>query len=84
MSRFLATMLDTAAHSDRGMTTGEPTTPVRTPWPEVGDPDDVAAAVVWLVSPMARFVTGSTVHVDGGTLAASGWKRPTDGGGWVL
>ncbi|MGE3287568.1 MAG: fatty acyl-AMP ligase [Pseudonocardia sp.] len=35
MSRFLATMLDTAAHSDRGMTTGEPTTPVRTPWPEV-------------------------------------------------
>ena len=56
----------------------------RTPWPEVGDPDDVAAAVGWRASPMARFVTGSTVHVDGGTLAASGWKRPTDGGGWVL
>ena len=56
----------------------------RTPWPEVGAPDDVAAAAVWLASPMSRFVTGSTVHVDGGTLAASGWKRPTEGSGWVL
>jgi NAD(P)-dependent dehydrogenase (short-subunit alcohol dehydrogenase family) len=55
-----------------------------TPWPEQGDPDDVAAAVLWLASPMSRFVTGTTVHVDGGTLAASGWKRPVDGGGWVL
>jgi 3-oxoacyl-[acyl-carrier protein] reductase len=56
----------------------------RTPWPEVGDPDDVAAAAVWLSSPSARFVTGSTVHVDGGTLAASGWKRRVEGDGWVL
>lgn len=55
-----------------------------TPWPEEGHPDDVAAAVVWLVAPMSRFVTGSTVHVDGGTFAASGWKRPRDGGRWVL
>lgn len=55
-----------------------------TPWPEEGHADDVAAAVIWLVSPMSRFVTGSTVHVDGGTLAASGWKRPHDGGPWVL
>lgn len=55
-----------------------------TPWPEVGDPDDVAAAVCWLAGPMSRFVTGSTVHVDGGTFAASGWKRSLDGGRWVL
>jgi NAD(P)-dependent dehydrogenase (short-subunit alcohol dehydrogenase family) len=47
-------------------------------------PDDVAAVVVWLAGPMSRFVTGTTVHVDGGTFAASGWKRPVDGGPWVL
>jgi NAD(P)-dependent dehydrogenase (short-subunit alcohol dehydrogenase family) len=55
-----------------------------TPWPDRGDPDDVAAAVVWLAGPMSRFVTGTTVHVDGGTFASSGWKRPLDGGPWVL
>ena len=55
-----------------------------TPWPEEGHVDDVAGAVIWLASPMSRFVTGSTIHVDGGTLAASGWKRPLDGGNWVL
>lgn len=55
-----------------------------TPWPEQGTPDDVAAAVLWLAGPMSRFVTGSTVHVDGGTFAASGWKRSSDGGPWVL
>ena len=55
-----------------------------TPWPDRGDPGDVAGAVVWLAGSMSRFVTGSTVHVDGGTFAASGWKRPLDGGNWVL
>ncbi len=55
-----------------------------TPWPEVGHVDDVAGAVIWLAGPMSSFVTGTTVHVDGGTLAASGWKRGVDGGPWVL
>jgi 7-alpha-hydroxysteroid dehydrogenase len=32
--------------------------------PDAGHPDDVAAAVVWLASPMSRFVTGATLHVD--------------------
>jgi len=31
-----------------------------------GEPDDVAAAVVFLASDMARFVTGETLIVDGG------------------
>jgi 3-oxoacyl-[acyl-carrier protein] reductase len=31
-----------------------------------GEPDDVAAAVVFLASKMARFVTGETLVVDGG------------------
>ncbi len=55
-----------------------------TPWPERGSSADVAATIVWLAGPMSRFVTGTTVHVDGGTFAASGWKRPLDGGPWVL
>ena len=55
-----------------------------TPWPETAHAGDVASVVVWLAGPMSRFVTGTTVHVDGGTLAASGWKRSSDGGPWVL
>jgi fatty-acyl-CoA synthase len=35
MSRFLVMLLDSAAHSPRGMTTGEPKAPVRRTWPEV-------------------------------------------------
>lgn len=50
------------------------------PWPEAGHANDVAAAVVWLASPMARFVTGTTIHVDGGTSAALGWRRHLAGG----
>jgi NAD(P)-dependent dehydrogenase (short-subunit alcohol dehydrogenase family) len=49
------------------------------PWPSGGTPDDVAAAVVWLASDMAAFVTGTTIHVDGGTSAAAGWRRRLDG-----
>jgi 3-oxoacyl-[acyl-carrier protein] reductase len=48
-------------------------------WPEPATPDDCAAAIVFLAGDLARFVTGSTVHPDGGNLAASGWKRRHDG-----
>lgn len=56
--------------------------PVRTPLPVAGHVDDVAAAAVYLASDFARFVTGTTIHVDGGNLAAGGWHRTPDGG-WV-
>jgi 3-oxoacyl-[acyl-carrier protein] reductase len=32
----------------------------------LGTPDDVAATVAWLTGPSARFVTGQTIHVNGG------------------
>lgn len=48
-------------------------------WPETGAPEDCAAAVVFLASDMARFITGSTIHVDGGNWGAGGWKVATDG-----
>jgi 3-oxoacyl-[acyl-carrier protein] reductase len=47
-----------------------------------GHPDDCAAAVVYLASPMSRFITGTTLHVDGGSNAARGWHRAPDGG-WL-
>jgi 3-oxoacyl-[acyl-carrier protein] reductase len=51
----------------------------RTPLARRGHVDDVAGAVVWLASPLSAFVTGTTVHVDGGNLAAAGWRRHEDG-----
>jgi 3-oxoacyl-[acyl-carrier protein] reductase len=53
---------------------------VRTPLPRAGDVDDVAAAIVFLANPaLSGFVTGTTVHVDGGNSAAGGWHRQPDG-----
>ncbi len=48
-----------------------------------GHPDDYAAVVEFLTSDAARFVTGQTIPVDGGTLSASGWYRRADGKGWT-
>jgi NAD(P)-dependent dehydrogenase (short-subunit alcohol dehydrogenase family) len=52
---------------------------VRTPLPVEGHVDDCAGAAVYLASDLSRFVTGTTIHVDGGNLAASGWLRQDDG-----
>ena len=40
-----------------------------------GPPDEAAAVAVFLAGRMSRFVTGTTVHVDGGNWAAGGWRR---------
>lgn len=48
-----------------------------------GDPSDYAAVVLFLASDQARFVTGQTLAVDGGTLAASGWFRRYRAKGWT-
>lgn len=36
------------------------------PLGELGTPDDIAAAVLFLASPGARYITGETLHVNGG------------------
>lgn len=42
----------------------------RTPWPRLGNPDDVARAVLFLASGLSTFTTGATLMVDGGWMAA--------------
>lgn len=39
------------------------------PWPTLGTANDVASAVAFLASPESRWVTGSTLMVDGGYTA---------------
>jgi 3-oxoacyl-[acyl-carrier protein] reductase len=36
-----------------------------------GRPDEIASAVVWLAGPGGRFVTGQTLHVNGGAYLGS-------------
>jgi 3-oxoacyl-[acyl-carrier protein] reductase len=36
------------------------------PLGRLGSPEDVAAAVLFLVSPQATYITGETLHVNGG------------------
>jgi NAD(P)-dependent dehydrogenase (short-subunit alcohol dehydrogenase family) len=49
-----------------------------------GEPDDIAGAAVFLACDLSRYVTGITLHVDGGTQAACGWYRDPGDGAWVL
>ena len=49
-----------------------------------GHVDDLGAAAVLLASAMSSYITGQTIHVDGGTHAAGGWYRDTASGDYVL
>lgn len=48
-----------------------------------GTPADCAGAALYLASPLAAWVTGTTIHVDGGALAAAGWTRDPKGN-WTI
>ena len=39
------------------------------PLGRIGEPEEVAQAVIWLCSPAASFITGHTLPIDGGALA---------------
>lgn len=57
--------------------------PAWVPLGRFGVPDDYAQVALFLASDQSRFVTGQTIPVDGGILAASGWYRRTTGRGWT-
>jgi NAD(P)-dependent dehydrogenase (short-subunit alcohol dehydrogenase family) len=54
------------------------------PLGRAGEPDDIAGAAVFFASALGRYVTGTTLHVDGGTHAAGGWYRDPADGAWTL
>jgi NAD(P)-dependent dehydrogenase (short-subunit alcohol dehydrogenase family) len=43
------------------------------PWGRFGQPEEVAAAVAWLASPDAEYLTATTLFVDGGMTAYPGF-----------
>lgn len=54
------------------------------PLGRAGDVDEMAGAAVFLASELSGYVTGQTLHVDGGTQAAGGWWRDPGTGGYHL
>jgi NAD(P)-dependent dehydrogenase (short-subunit alcohol dehydrogenase family) len=54
------------------------------PMGRAGHVDEMAGAAVFLASDLSSYVTGQTIHVDGGTAAAGGWYPHPDDGHFIL
>ncbi|MFV2174604.1 SDR family NAD(P)-dependent oxidoreductase [Actinomadura sp. LOL_016] len=71
MSRFV--------HGDGALST-ETGLRVAIPMGRAGEVTDVSGCVVFLASGLSSYVTGATLHPDGGTSASSGWFNWPDSG----
>ena len=54
-----------------GLSGGMEAAAARNPNKRLGKPEDIAKAAVWLASDAAMFMTGQTLTIDGGLVAAS-------------
>jgi 3-oxoacyl-[acyl-carrier protein] reductase len=54
------------------------------PLGRAGHVDEMAGAAVFLAGDLSSYVTGQTIHVDGGTQASSGWYHHPGNGSYVL
>jgi 3-oxoacyl-[acyl-carrier protein] reductase len=54
------------------------------PMGRAGNVDEMGGAAVFLAGSLSSYVTGQTIHVDGGTHAASGWYHHPETGSYVL
>ena len=54
------------------------------PMGRAGHVDEMAGAAVFLASDLSNYITGQTIHVDGGTQASSGWHHHPETGEYVL
>lgn len=54
------------------------------PMGRAGHVDEMAGAAVFLASDMSSYITGQTIHVDGGTQAAGGWYHHPVTGDYAL
>lgn len=55
---------------------------VAIPMGRAGVPEDVSHCVVFLASRLSAYITGTTLHPDGGTHASAGWFN-WPGAGWA-
>ena len=54
------------------------------PLGRAGHVDEMAGAAVFLAGALSSYVTGQTIHVDGGTQASSGWTHHPRTGEYIL
>ena len=53
---------------------------IGTPMGRVGQLEDAGGCALFLASNLSSFVTGTTLHPDGGAIASAGWFNWPDGG----